>query len=197
MRRMSPRRPKLAFPALVLASTLVFGLAGHFTATTLIHRQQARQISELTEVVLRRAEFAVDFGAASLDQLASRGLTNCAPASLQAIRLHVYQRSTVKDVRLVNADGSVKHEGLDNHAMGTIFEELVRRLNEENNEEAGEHWTPRDAVRLMANLIFMPIADHIESGCSCWGGCCCSGRPPPSLPGSRPPSPPPPRCWTC
>jgi type I restriction enzyme M protein len=48
--------------------------------------------------------------------------------------------------------------------MGTIFEELVRRFNEENNEEAGEHWTPRDAVRLTANLIFMPIADQIESG---------------------------------
>ena len=37
--------------------------------------------------------------------------------------------------------------GLDNHAMGTVFEELVRRFNEENNEEAGEHWTPRDAVQ--------------------------------------------------
>ena len=54
--------------------------------------------------------------------------------------------------------------GLDNHAMGTIFEELVRRFNEENNEEAGEHWTPRDAVKLMAELIFLPIADQIESG---------------------------------
>ncbi len=48
--------------------------------------------------------------------------------------------------------------------MGTIFEELVRRFNEENNEEAGEHWTPRDAVKLMAKLIFLPIADQIESG---------------------------------
>jgi len=63
-----------------------------------------------------------------------------------------------------NGDGSVKYPGLDNHAMGTIFEELVRRFNEENNEEAGEHWTPRDAVRLMANLIFLPIANEIESG---------------------------------
>ncbi len=61
-------------------------------------------------------------------------------------------------------DGTVRQAGLDNHAMGTIFEELVRRFNEENNEEAGEHWTPRDAVRLMANLIFLPIADRIESG---------------------------------
>jgi type I restriction enzyme M protein len=65
---------------------------------------------------------------------------------------------------MLNADGSVKQPGLDNHAMGTIFEELVRRFNEENNEEAGEHWTPRDAVRLMANLIFIPVAEQIESG---------------------------------
>ncbi len=65
---------------------------------------------------------------------------------------------------VLNGDGSVKQPGLDNHAMGTIFEELVRRFNEENNEEAGEHWTPRDAVRLMARLIFLPIADQIESG---------------------------------
>ncbi|HAZ30220.1 TPA: restriction endonuclease subunit S, partial [Candidatus Acetothermia bacterium] len=65
---------------------------------------------------------------------------------------------------VLNGDGSVKHPGLDNHGMGTIFEELVRRFNEENNEEAGEHWTPRDAVRLMAKLVFLPIADQIESG---------------------------------
>ena len=65
---------------------------------------------------------------------------------------------------VMNNDGSVKHPGLDNHGMGTIFEELVRRFNEENNEEAGEHWTPRDAVKLMAKLIFLPIADQIESG---------------------------------
>ena len=62
-----------------------------------------------------------------------------------------------------NADGSVKLPGLDNHGMGTVFEELVRRFNEENNEEAGEHWTPRDAVKLMAKLIFLPVADQIES----------------------------------
>lgn len=54
--------------------------------------------------------------------------------------------------------------GLDNHGMGTVFEELVRRFNEENNEEAGEHWTPRDAIRLMTRLMFEPIADRIQSG---------------------------------
>ena len=65
---------------------------------------------------------------------------------------------------VLNSNGSEKHPGLDNHAVGTIFEELVRRFNEENNEEAGEHWTPRDAVRLMAELVFRPIADDIGSG---------------------------------
>ena len=61
-------------------------------------------------------------------------------------------------------DGSVRLPGLDNHSMGTIFEELIRRFNEENNEEAGEHFTPRDVVELMAHLILMPIADKIRSG---------------------------------
>ena len=65
---------------------------------------------------------------------------------------------------VMNTDGSIRHAGLDNHGMGTIFEELVRRFNEENNEEAGEHWTPRDAVALMARLVFLPIADDIKSG---------------------------------
>ena len=65
---------------------------------------------------------------------------------------------------VMNDDGSVKQPGLDNHGMGTVFEELVRRFNEENNEEAGEHWTPRDAVKLMGKLIFLPVAGEIESG---------------------------------
>ena len=63
-----------------------------------------------------------------------------------------------------NGDGSVRLEGLDNHGMGTVFEELIRRFNEENNEEAGEHFTPRDVVQLMARLIFLPVADEVRSG---------------------------------
>ena len=79
------------------------------------------------------------------------------------------EKLTSPDINLspdpvMNADGSVRYPGLDNHGMGSIFEELVRRFNEENNEEAGEHWTPRDAVTLMAKLLFLPIADEIKSG---------------------------------
>ena len=63
-----------------------------------------------------------------------------------------------------DVDGNEILPPLDNHSMGTIFEELIRRFNEENNEEAGEHFTPRDVVKLMADLIFLPVADEIESG---------------------------------
>lgn len=70
----------------------------------------------------------------------------------------------------------LKHQGLDNHGMGTIFEELIRRFNEENNEEAGEHWTPRDVVELMADLIFVPVADKIlDAPYSCYDGACGTG----------------------
>lgn len=70
----------------------------------------------------------------------------------------------------------LKHPGLDNHGMGTIFEELIRKFNEENNEEAGEHWTPRDVVELMADLVFMPIADQIKDATySCYDGACGTG----------------------
>ena len=70
----------------------------------------------------------------------------------------------------------LRHPGLDNHGMGTIFEELIRLFNEENNEEAGEHWTPRDVVELMADLVFMPIADQIKDATySCYDGACGTG----------------------
>ncbi len=65
---------------------------------------------------------------------------------------------------VLDGEGKVKLPALDNHSMGTIFEELIRRFNEENNEEAGEHFTPRDVVKLMAKLMFLPIAEKIESG---------------------------------
>lgn len=63
-----------------------------------------------------------------------------------------------------DSDGRIKLPALDNHGMGTVFEELIRRFNEENNEEAGEHFTPRDVVKLMAKLLFLPVAEQIQSG---------------------------------
>lgn len=60
--------------------------------------------------------------------------------------------------------GDVKLPGLDNHTMGVIFEELIRKFNEENNEEAGEHFTPRDVVELMADMTILPVVDKLKDG---------------------------------
>ena len=92
---------------MVTASLLAFVAGGHFAARALIEGQQTKQLEELAEIALRRSEVAVDFGTATLDDLIKRGPVNCDPASLQAVRLQVYQRSGVKDIRLVNRDGSV------------------------------------------------------------------------------------------
>lgn len=74
------------------------------------------------------------------------------------------ERVNLSPLPVRDADGRVRLPALDNHAMGTLFEELLRRFNEENNEEAGEHFTPRDVVELMAELVFRPVAGRIEDG---------------------------------
>ncbi|EMH0453857.1 SAM-dependent DNA methyltransferase [Campylobacter upsaliensis] len=65
---------------------------------------------------------------------------------------------------IVNDKGEVIHKGLSNLGMGYIFEELIRRFNEENNEEAGEHFTPRELIDLMTHLVFLPVKDRIQKG---------------------------------
>ena len=95
----------------------------------------------------------------------------------------VIEKFTASDINLSpnpiykdEAKTILVHPGLDNHGMGTIFEELLRRFNEENNEEAGEHWTPRDVVELMADLVFLPVADQIkDASYSCYDGACGTG----------------------
>ena len=78
---------------------------------------------------------------------------------------------------VLNDDGSVRLPALDNHTMGTIFEELLRKFNEENNvTEAGEHFTPRDYVKLLADLAVIPVADKIKDNTyTIYDGACGTG----------------------
>lgn len=93
---------------LAAACLLLFAGGGHFAATALIESQHARQIKELSRMALRRAEAAVDFGTATLNEISTQGSVACDPASLQAIRFHVYQRGgAVKDIRIVEHSGAV------------------------------------------------------------------------------------------
>ena len=90
----------------------------------------------------------------------------------------VIEKFTSSDLNLSpydekNSYGIVVKKGLDNHAMGTLFEEIIRKFNEENNEEAGEHFTPRDVVELMADIAVVPVMNKIKNGTySIYDGAC-------------------------
>lgn len=66
---------------------------------------------------------------------------------------------------------------LDNHTMGTLFEELLRKFNEDFSvTEAGEHYTPRDYVNLLADLAILPVADTLRNQrYSIYDGACGTG----------------------
>ncbi|MCB0160258.1 MAG: SAM-dependent DNA methyltransferase, partial [Caldilineaceae bacterium] len=65
--------------------------------------------------------------------------------------------------------------GLTNLGMGYVFEELIRRFNEENNEEAGEHFTPREVIQLMTHLVIEPIRDRLPPVITIYDGAGGSG----------------------
>jgi len=64
---------------------------------------------------------------------------------------------------------------LSNLGMGYVFEELIRKFNEENNEEAGEHFTPREVIELMTHLIFDPVKDQLPPVMTIYDPACGSG----------------------
>lgn len=68
-----------------------------------------------------------------------------------------------------------KIPALTNLGMGYVFEELIRKFNEENNEEAGEHFTPREVIQLMTHVIFDPIKDNLPPVMTIYDPACGSG----------------------
>ena len=93
--------------------------------------------------------------------------------------LAIIQKITDTRINLTNTlqydpDG-LPLPALDNVGMGTVFEELLRRFNEENNEEAGEHFTPRDAISLLTHLIFEPVKNELPKIITLYDPACGSG----------------------
>lgn len=95
------------------------------------------------------------------------------------VLLNVLEKFTSKDINLTpfeREDGSGKKlPALSNLGMGYVFEELIRKFNEENNEEAGEHFTPREVIDLMTHVIFEPIKDKIPPVITIYDPACGSG----------------------
>nr|ELR5108856.1 SAM-dependent DNA methyltransferase [Providencia rettgeri] len=71
-------------------------------------------------------------------------------------------------------DGN-KMPALTNLGMGYVFEELIRKFNEENNEEAGEHFTPREVIELMTHLVFGPVKEQLPLTMTVYDPACGSG----------------------
>ena len=101
------RWPGFTYVGLVAGTLAAFLSGAHVAATALIEAQRSAQLQDLSDTALRRSEIAIDFGIAALDDLHARGPMQCDPVALQIVRLHVYQRGTVKDIRSVNRDGTV------------------------------------------------------------------------------------------
>ncbi|TBN46704.1 class I SAM-dependent DNA methyltransferase [Pseudomonas sp. BGI-2] len=95
------------------------------------------------------------------------------------VLLDVLEKFTSRHINLTPNDNE-DPEGnrlpaLSNLGMGYVFEELIRKFNEENNEEAGEHFTPREVIELMTHLVFDPIKDRLPAVMTIYDPACGSG----------------------
>lgn len=95
------------------------------------------------------------------------------------VLLDVLEKFTSPDINLtpfekLDSNGRKLH-ALSNLGMGYVFEELIRKFNEDNNEEAGEHFTPREVIDLMTHIIFDPIKNNLPPVMTIYDPACGSG----------------------
>ncbi len=149
-------------PALTKASGYVFYNTSRFTLR--------RLLDEPSQIRANFEDYLDGFSDNVQVIIEKFKLRNQLPTLEESNRLYpLIQKFLSKDINLSpdpvkNEEGEIVHEGLSNLGMGRVFEELIRRFNEENNEEAGEHFTPRDIIKLMTHLILEPVKDQIQSG---------------------------------
>lgn len=95
------------------------------------------------------------------------------------VLLDVLEKFTSPNINLTpheveDIDGN-RLPALTNLGMGYVFEELIRKFNEDNNEEAGEHFTPREVIELMTHLVFDPVKDQLPPVMTIYDPACGSG----------------------
>ncbi len=95
------------------------------------------------------------------------------------VLLEVLEKFTSPYINLTNKE-KLDPEGrklpeLSNLGMGYVFEELIRKFNEDNNEEAGEHFTPREVIELMTHIVFDPVKDQLPPVMKIYDPACGSG----------------------
>lgn len=109
--------------------------------------------SKNVQDIIRRFEFRTQ-----IDKLSEHDILGLLISKFTDPSINLSSRPILDD------NGHMIHEGLDNHTMGTVFEEVIRKFNEETNiTDAGRHFTPRDIVELITDLAFVPVKDQIQS----------------------------------
>jgi sensor c-di-GMP phosphodiesterase-like protein len=149
--------------ALVGLSTGLFVSAAKLGGAAFVDAQNSRQLNDLTQLVVRRAELEVDFAIVALSELAQKGVTNCNQASLAAMRRQVYEKSTIKDIRIVDRGGSARCSafaetlGLDTSPMEVIEAFTSRnssirltRIEQRSAPTMGVLWEVIEDVSLVA-----------------------------------------------
>lgn len=95
------------------------------------------------------------------------------------VLLDVLEKFTLPYINLTpfekNDPEGRKMPALSNLGMGYVFEELIRKFNEDNNEEAGEHFTPREVIDLMTHIIFEPVKENLPPVMTIYDPACGSG----------------------
>lgn len=161
LERLGLTDPRVQEAALNQAASQAFHNASPFTLKQLLSRPNPATQKDDFEAYLdgfseNVRDIVAQFGfRKQLDKLESSGILHA------LIERFCDERINLSPLPVRDAEGRIRLPALDNHTMGTIFEELLRRFNEENNEEAGEHFTPRDVIELMAELVFRPVTDKM------------------------------------
>ena len=141
-----------------------------------------RELTSRTNPQKLEADFTkyLDGFSANVQEIIRRfEFRNQIPKMLDAGILHgvidsfVNAKVNLSPLPVLNDDGSVRQPGLDNHAVGTVYEELLRKFNEESNAQAGDFFTPRDAIWLMVDLVFRPIRSELKSTTYTCYDCAC------------------------
>lgn len=102
------RRSALYGLVLIGLAVASFVGAAKFGGGAFVDALNRQQLDDLTRLVLRRAELEVDFAIVALSELAEKGATDCSAGSLAAMRRQVYEKSTIKDIRIVDASGRAR-----------------------------------------------------------------------------------------
>ena len=163
---------------------ILFNITGYpFYNTSLFTMKTLKSETDPARLKMNFTDYLNGFSKDVQDIIDKFHLRQMADNLTEAERLgSIIEKFTDDKINLSNKpvlddNGNIRLPALDNHTMGTMFEELLRKFNEENNvTEAGEHFTPRDYVKLLADIAVIPIADKIKDNTySIYDGACGTG----------------------